>query len=621
VLFRNDINSLRAIAVIAVVIFHFNSSFLQGGFAGVDVFFVISGYLMTGIVFRNSAYDFTLVKFLSARVTRIIPALFILCIVLMIYGYLFLYAFDFKLLLKHVKESGLFYSNISYYKESGYFDSSSHYKWLLHTWSLSVEWQFYVIFPVAIIIMKKVTSLNNVKIIFLLSTIASFLLSVVASYRWPEASYYLLPTRTWELMFGGLAFLYPLSLKDNQKRYYQIFGLLLIVLSYLLISKTSVWPGYLAFFPVFGTFLVIQSQWGKGWFSSNKFLQKIGLWSYSIYLWHWPLVVAYNLKLYSSILLGILLSVILGGISYTLIEKRKFNIVETFYVIFIFVVVFMFCSYTMNSRSIDLTSEALDYKELRAERKIFMNEYSVPSCNFKFYNEKTDKIEYKGIIDSFCTDRVNDKSILIWGDSHAQHLNFGLNKSYQDKGVDVLQIATFSCRVIYSNTDDLACRESNAFFWGSISTINPNVILISQRNNHFEITKKFIDKIKSLTDSEIILVGPSPEWDFEVEIREKNTSRSVYRTPNNLNELENDRKLKVQYSNIKKLKYISMFDSLCKYGETTECLFLLGENFSYMQADGGHFSRLGSEYVAAHILEKEIDETIKVKADEIQLNY
>ncbi len=612
-LFRKDINSLRAIAVIAVVLFHFNSSFVQGGFAGVDVFFVISGYLMTGIVFRNNAEDFTLTKFLSARATRIIPALFILCTVLMIYGYLFLYIFDFKLLLKHVKESGLFYSNIAYYKESGYFDSSSHYKWLLHTWSLSVEWQFYVIFPVAVILMKKIMSINSVKIIFLLTTIASFLLCVYASYRWPEASYYLLPTRSWELMLGGLAYLYPMTLKDNHKRYYQIFGLLLIVVSYVFISKTSVWPGYLALFPVLGTFLIIQSRRDEGWFSGNIILQTIGLWSYSIYLWHWPLVVAYNLKLYSSVLFGLSLSLILGGISYTIIEKRKFNIVETLYVVFISFSVFLFCSYAMNSRSIDLTSDALKYQKLRAEKKIFMNSYSVPSCNFKLYNEKADRIEYKGSVDSTCINKLNDKSILIWGDSYAQHLNFGLNKSYQDKGVDILQIATFSCRVTNSNVSDLACEESNAFFWESISTIKPDVILISQRNNHLKITKGFINKIKKLTDSEILLVGPSPEWDFETEIREENGSESIYRTPNNLRELENDRKLKEKFRNIENFKYISMFDSLCKFGETTKCLFLLGEEFSYMQADGGHFSRLGSEYVAEHILKKEIDEKIKFK--------
>ena len=142
--FRYDINGLRAIAIIAVILFHFNPAWVPGGFSGVDVFFVISGFLMTGIIFRGlENNNFSLFEYYASRANRIIPALAVLCMILLVFGWFYLIPSDYKALGKHVERSMLFISNFAYLKETGYFDSSSYEKWLLHTWSLSVEWQFY----------------------------------------------------------------------------------------------------------------------------------------------------------------------------------------------------------------------------------------------------------------------------------------------------------------------------------------------------------------------------------------------------------------------------------------------------------------------------------------------
>lgn len=155
--FRFDINGLRAYAVIAVVIYHFNSQWLSGGFAGVDVFFVISGYLMTSIILKGiSTENFSIMYFYMARAKRIIPALFIMCLAVLLLGWFILSPIEFKDLGKHTAASAGFVSNLIYWKESGYFAASSHSKWLLHTWSLSVEWQFYLIYPVLLVILSKV---------------------------------------------------------------------------------------------------------------------------------------------------------------------------------------------------------------------------------------------------------------------------------------------------------------------------------------------------------------------------------------------------------------------------------------------------------------------------------
>ena len=326
--FREDINGLRAIAVIAVVLFHFNSSWIPGGFAGVDVFFVISGFLMTGIIFKGLEQEnFSILRFYVARANRIIPALAILCIVLLILGWFYLTPQDYKALGKHAASSVAFVSNVTYWLESGYFDALSSEKWLLHTWSLSVEWQFYLIYPLVLVALYKFISIDMMKKVVLVSTILGFVFCVLVTYKWSKGAYFLLPTRVWEMMLGGVAYLYPFSIKGKQKKLVEWTGITLILGSYFLISKDTPWPGYFAVFPVLGAFLVIQAQRNNSIVTSNIVFKKLGAWSYSIYLWHWPLVVIiYYFSLNNNyIYIGIALSVLLGFLSNKYIEKIKFK--------------------------------------------------------------------------------------------------------------------------------------------------------------------------------------------------------------------------------------------------------------------------------------------------------
>ncbi|WP_163920764.1 acyltransferase family protein [Photobacterium sp. Alg240-V54] len=326
--FRQDINGLRAIAVIAVVIFHFNSTLIPGGFAGVDVFFVISGFLMTSIIFRGIGNNnFSILSFYKARAIRIIPALLALSSVTFLFCWFFLVPLKFEALGRHVLSSISFLSNITYWKESGYFDTSSQTKWLLHTWSLSVEWQFYIIYPIVLVILSKIFSLNLIKKLLVVTTILGLGLSAYASYYWPSPAYYLFPTRAWEMMAGGLVFLYPVKLNEPVKKYTNIVGFVLIICSYIFMSKADMWPGYLALIPVLGSALIIWSNKQDSLITNNKIMTTIGLWSYSIYLWHWPVVVIghyFNIEYWTVI--GIPLSILLGYMSYTFIEKNRVSL-------------------------------------------------------------------------------------------------------------------------------------------------------------------------------------------------------------------------------------------------------------------------------------------------------
>ena len=330
--FRRDINGLRAIAVVLVVLFHFGIPGMQGGFIGVDVFFVISGYLMTGIIFsRIKKESFSVLGFYLDRARRIIPALACVCLVVLLVGWILLLPAHYEELGRQVLGSLAFVSNFIYSQDAGYFEQAAHEKWLLHTWSLSVEWQFYLLYPLAIVALRKFISLDKLRWIILLAALLSFAVSVYASGRWPTHAFYLLPTRAWEMLVGALVFLFPMQSSVRYKRIFELIGVGLIVGSSIFVDSLAAWPGWLAALPVLGTALIILQARQDSLITGNFVSEFLGKTSYSIYLWHWPLVVWINYFGLGNqviwIAMGIGASILLGCLSYNFIEnlarKRK----------------------------------------------------------------------------------------------------------------------------------------------------------------------------------------------------------------------------------------------------------------------------------------------------------
>ncbi|AXT37230.1 acyltransferase [Alteromonas sp. BL110] len=450
--FRRDINGLRAIAVISVVLFHFNESWMPGGFAGVDVFFVISGFLMTSILFSSMEKSgFSIVRFYLARANRIIPALAVLCICLMTVGLFFLPPLEYKALAKHSAASISFLSNFVYWTESGYFDVDSHRKWLLHTWSLSVEWQFYLIYPVLLLALRSVFSVSNSKKAILALTVIGFAISAIASSRWPDSSYFLIHTRAWEMLFGGLAYLYPLQLAERHKRLTEYIGILLILVSYVFITSSNAWPGYLSLLPVLGSYLIIQAYRTNSLSTGNVAFQYIGKWSYSIYLWHWPIVVAISyFKLgVEYTLFGLVLTLILGFLSYRFIESFKF---------------------TSALKSIsDLLNKKITYITLiplLATSFIYFNTnlvFGLPENIFKntLVNKDT---EGNGVYTWELHKRLNGdefvkdgrKKVLVIGDSQAGDFINMLSETESFEEIDLVSRIIYSrCRSVYLNNPSL----------------------------------------------------------------------------------------------------------------------------------------------------------------------
>ena len=295
--YRPDIDGLRAVAILSVIIFHAFPEVIRGGFIGVDVFFIISGFLISSIIFKSfEKGTFAYTDFYIRRIKRIFPALLVVLVFCIVVGWVVLLPNEFAQLGGHVVAGAGFVSNILSWTEAGYFDTASELKPLLHLWSLGIEEQYYIIWPILVGFIWK-RSHNFLWVVLPILT-TSFLLNVYGVHYRPTATFYLPVTRLWELMLGSLlAYLvlhririFHASISDNAISW---VGLGLLLVGLFFIDSDKDFPGWWALLPTVGAFLLIYA--GKhAWFNanilSNRMMIFIGLISYPLYLWHWPLL-------------------------------------------------------------------------------------------------------------------------------------------------------------------------------------------------------------------------------------------------------------------------------------------------------------------------------------------
>jgi peptidoglycan/LPS O-acetylase OafA/YrhL len=294
--YRADIDGLRAVAILPVVFYHAGVAPFGGGFVGVDVFFVISGFLITSlIVFEMKAGNFYVSNFYQRRMRRILPALFVVLAFSAVVGWFILAPHDYKLLGQSIFATTYFSSNILFWRHSGYFDAPAAERPLLHTWSLAVEEQFYVIFPLYLILIFRFLPRLCIPVTVTLCAL-SFCVAAVSVKSHPNAAFFLAPQRVWELLLGGLLALkvLPTTKKSSVANALSIVGLLLIVIPVFNYSKATVFPGASALLPTLGAFAIIWAGVAEQPIL-NRFLSLswpvfLGKISYSLYLWHFPLL-------------------------------------------------------------------------------------------------------------------------------------------------------------------------------------------------------------------------------------------------------------------------------------------------------------------------------------------
>lgn len=624
--YRPDIDGLRAIAVLFVVLFHAFPDYVPGGFIGVDIFFVISGYLISLIIFENLKNNtFNFIEFYSLRIRRIFPSLLVTLIAAFWLGWKLLSAGEFAQLGKHIASGAFFSSNFTLYSESGYFDVSADSKPLLHLWSLGIEEQFYIFWPLLVMIGFKC----KIKIIYVVCFFAfsSFLVNVYLSGINLSADFYLPVARFWELLIGAIiacgqirGYEIPAFLRDTLS----FLGAMLIGLAVAALDGSKVFPGWWALAPTVGAALIIISgspaRLNKA-FLSSKPLVWIGLISFPFYLLHWLLLSFYGI-VYIEKRSGIatfwvlLLSLFLAWILYQFIEKpvRKYGKNKTTIALLILMALVGFVGYNTYAR------EGLPHR-LAAINNISTDlvgyDSSVPNCSIGEPNSPTLKISPQCF--SAKASGQNTISVFLWGDSHVENFSRGLSsQKIQDYDIDLRYLTKGLCPPVadFRPAPNVPCDQFYNFAIDEIKKYQPNTVILladwaiykgTDSANHLSNQKitATILQLKSMGIKRIILVGNFPDF----EINQAKIGLELFR-PNSIvrtykrfdfQVIKADKRVEI-LANEAGINFISPYQLLCNQ---EGCLISASqEKFIPMAYDKTHLTYQGSEYFVRNFIDK-----------------
>lgn len=450
--YRSDIDGLRAIAVLSVVGFH--AFGVMGGFVGVDIFFVISGFLISTIIFENlEKKSFSFINFYQRRIRRIFPSLIFVLTCCLVFGWFVLYSDEYEQLGKHIAAGAAFFSNIVLWQESGYFDVIAEKKLLLHLWSLAIEEQFYFVWPIFVCILWKFRTnfLWGVLVVLGLSFGLNIWLIGIDSI----ATFYSPLTRFWELIAGGcLAYiaLYRSSLLTKLKSHSNLFsniGFLLIITCIAFFNKEISFPGWWALLPVFGTALLITTGM-KSWIGqkilSSQILVWFGLISYPLYLWHWPLLTFVRLLnddvKYLKIV-AVAVSILLAWVSFKYIERpmRYGNYIVSKTIFLLAAMCGLAIAGLAVYHAAGFESRINDGHHGQLAKK-YREQLEWPES---YNNSKSCNEIYKEAHYCLIGDPEKPISAAILGDSHANHFYPGLDSYYKKQGGNLLLLGSPGC--------------------------------------------------------------------------------------------------------------------------------------------------------------------------------
>ncbi|MGD9641763.1 MAG: acyltransferase family protein [Elusimicrobiales bacterium] len=455
--YRKEIDGLRAIAVMAVILFHAGVKPFGGGFVGVDVFFVISGYLITSIILGELALgSFTLAGFYDRRLRRILPPLFLVMLVCIPFAWFWLLPEDLKSFSKSLVSVSLFSSNIQFWSEKGYFDTLAGLKPLLHTWSLGVEEQYYLLFPAFLLLAWRFCRRHIVMLLAVVA-VASLAAAQWAAIYKPAAAFYFLPTRSWELLVGSFIAIYLSRARDDMPptlatQSLGAAGLGLIAFSVLAFTEETPFPGFYAAVPAVGAALVIlfgNQATLVGRLLSNRVLVGIGLISYGLYLWHHPVFAFARLRtvaepdgLRAAALVA--LTFLCAFLSWKYVERPFRNRTKVSRrSVFAFAAAgsLFFCAVGLTGYLLDGFKGRLFANGRSAqylEEKIGFNYGLARGCDGHLAGGFT--------LSADCRTST-EPEILLWGDSYAKHLVQGLQAS--NPSAKFIQLTMRSCAPVF----------------------------------------------------------------------------------------------------------------------------------------------------------------------------
>ena len=604
--YRWDIQGLRALAVLAVVIFHIAPNRLPGGYLGVDIFFVISGYLIIGFICRDVfAEKFNFTDFYVKRIKRLFPALFATVIATSICTYFLLLPEETIVFAKSVISTLLYVSNMFFYTQSDYFAADLELAPLLHTWSLSVEEQFYILFPVLLVAIIKFRPRYLQRALITIA-IVSLILSEYLVRTDPSLAFFISPTRFWQFIVGGLLALniHKMGLSKLTSNIMGVIGMLSLIACLFTYHEETVFPGINAILPTLATLLVIWAGSAPSAFSRlmalpiNRFFGNI---SYSLYLWHWPVIVFYSLAInndYSRMtnnFIVLIISITLGYISWKYIElpfsKKRSQATNRKTLITTLSASAVVCSVMI----ISLNGLPHRFNEQQLYYSSFMNYdrdkgWQRDICFIRGNHEGLIKYNRKLCINF---EQTKHNTLLI-GDSYAAQWYSSI-ASLINSEQTLTQVTASGCRPIIPVTGPEGCVEIVKFAYEElIQKKRFDRIIVGGRwkNEDLAGLKKMITYLKNHSN-EVLLVGRSLEYNQYLP-RLLTTKK---------NEIENDKQNR--YSELKKIdnklkslaeaasvKFVSVIDILCPLnGESCKTVTDEGVPISF---DYGHFTHAGA---------------------------
>lgn len=620
-IYRKEIDGLRALAVIPVIFFHAGIQAFSGGFVGVDVFFVISGYLITSIILAEMQKGtFSVINFYERRARRILPALFFVMFACLPFAWFWLLPEDMKNFSQSLVAVSVFSSNILFYLTTGYFLPAAELKPLLHTWSLAVEEQYYVLFPLLLMFTWKLGKRWVITILIALAVIS------LAAAEWLSSTnvafnFFLLPTRAWELLIGVFAAFFLFNKKtdegylEKQSAFLSLLGLALLTYSIFNFSGDTPFPSIYSLVPTTGTALIILFASPKnivGQLLGNKILVGIGLISYSAYLWHQPLFAFAKHKSLEDPSKGLLflLAIISLGLAYLtwkFIEtpfrsKQRYNRTQIFSMSALGTLFFIVCGFAGQF------SNGFDYRLSVMQKKIAA--YSKYD-GAKIYRSGTCFLSASDTHIKFSKECSqvpdNKKMLLIWGDSYAAAMSSGLRKLDSN----VVQYTMASCPPIIDDIFGENCSDINRFVIKEIERLRPNHVYLHANWHTYKSIKSLKNTIALIrqvsTNSNILLIGSVPQWKptLPVFLNKKNigmVAETYIRMPS-FKELQlTDADLEVIAKN-NGAHFISVLSKIC-IQESCPVVIKSDKGFTLSAWDNGHMTEEESLLLAKQLIGK-----------------
>jgi peptidoglycan/LPS O-acetylase OafA/YrhL len=652
--YRPDIDGLRAIAVLSVVGFHVFPGQLKGGFVGVDVFFVISGFLISSIIIDDlRGNSFSIWRFYARRIRRIFPALLVVLAACLAFGWFTLMIDEYKQLGRHTFAGAGFFSNLALWGESGYFDSAAEAKPLLHLWSLGVEEQFYIVWPFVLWIARK-RSLNFTFVIVLLG-VSSFALNIWATSRDAVGAFYSPQTRVWELAIGALLASAALAARSGPGRSARhdalsqikaFIGAALIVVALCSLTKEKAFPGWWAAVPTVGAAFVISAGPGA-WLNravlSHPVLTWVGLISFPLYLWHWPLLAF--LRIIHGAQLPVLTSlaavgaaVVLASLTHVFIERPiRFGTSRNRVPAVAAALMFGVACTGFIVDNADGLPRRPHLVAAQARNELLEGPL------WQFRTNETCEERYPADFRYFCIQsKSGDPTLIVLGDSYANHLYPGLARSPRLTAQSVLSYG--SCTPSVLTLDENVRRNCEVQDRIVESTPSLRFAILSSRWPRFDRRGQFVDyfsgeavrdarwsaseymdwldrEIGLLEDRgiKVIVFGPKPEFSYDIrECFARPLRRSVETCSIPRTEFEDQamgfRTLVAPV--LTRHPKVSYFEQAPLFCDESRCSSV--QDGMPLLRDPRHYSRLGSDAIAGKFVswaENKVPEILDRKLD------